>query len=263
MDLGIKGRIALVAASSKGLGRAAAEALAREGAHLVLCARNADALEATAEELRNAAGVEVLAVPTDLAKVGDIDELIREALDHFGPVDILFTNSGGRPPGRFWELEDEAWHQAVEGTLMAAVRLIRGVLPGMRERKWGRIICSTSIAAIQPIDNLLLSNAIFTSVHGLAKSLANTLAQEGITVNCISPGPVRTDRIQELAEHQAQEQGISVEEALAAWGSSTRMGRVGDPTEFGKTVAFLASEWASFITGSSIRVDGGAYGGLL
>lgn len=262
MDLGLKGKTALVAASSKGLGQAAALALAREGVNLTICAREEGPLNATAAEIRRTTGVEVLAVPTDLAKADGVENLIRTALKHFGHIDILFTNSGGRPPGPFWELSDADWQQAFEGTLMAAVRLIRGVLPGMRQQRWGRIICSSSIAAKQPLDNLTLSNAIFAAIHGLAKTLANNLATEGITVNCINPGPILTDRIRELSQAQAEREQISLEEALAAWGEATRMRRVGQPQEFGDVVAFLASERASFITGVSVLVDGGAYGGL-
>lgn len=262
MDLGLKGKRALVAASSRGLGKAAAQALAREGAHLVLCARDENVLHKTADELRQT-GVDVLAARADLAQAAEVEGLVARALDHFGGIDILFTNSGGRPPGLFWELNDDDWGQAVEGTLMAAVRLVRGVLPGMRERAWGRIICSTSIAGRQPVDNLTLSNATFAAVQGLAKSLANTLAQEGITVNCINPGPILTDRIRELARLQAEQGGISEEEALRGWGEATRIKRVGNPEEFGETVAFLASERASFITGTSVLVDGGAFGGLV
>lgn len=263
MDLGLKGKKALVAAASKGLGKAAALALAREGADVAICARNGDHLSATAEEIRGETGVEVLAVPADLARAADLERLIEATLGRFGRVDILFTNSGGRPPGLFWELSDDDWRQAVEGTLMAAVRLIRGVLPSMRERKWGRIICSSSIAAKQPLDNLILSNAVFAAVHGLAKTLANNLATEGITVNCINPGPILTDRIRELSRAQAEREKISLEEALASWGQATRMKRAGEPMEFGEAVAFLASERASFITGTSLSVDGGAHAGLL
>jgi 3-oxoacyl-[acyl-carrier protein] reductase len=263
MDLGLKGKTALVTAASKGLGKAAALALAREGADLTICARTEGDLNATADEIRRTTGVEVLAVPTDLSKAADIDKLVQAALDHFGRLDILFTNSGGRPPGLFWELSDDDWYQAVEGTLMAAIRLIRSVLPAMREQRWGRIICSSSVAAKQPLDNLILSNAIFAAIHGLAKTLANNLATEGITVNCINPGPILTDRIRELSEAQAKRENISVEEALASWGQATRMKRAGDPMEFGNVVAFLASDRAGFLTGVSVSVDGGACAGLL
>lgn len=263
MDLGLSGKVALVTASSKGLGKATALALAGEGARLAICARSGKDLAAAADELREAGAPDVLSVPADLAKKGDIDRLLRTTLDHYRGVDILFTNSGGPPAGFFWEFDDEAWDQAVELLLMSTVRLIRGVLPGMRERKWGRIICDTSIAAVQPWDNLVLSNALRAGVHGLAKTLANNLATEGITVNCIVPGVIHTDRVDELTRMRAEKEGVSFEEAMVAMGERAPMKRVGHVDEFGAAVAFLASEHASFITGVSLRVDGGAYAGLL
>jgi 3-oxoacyl-[acyl-carrier protein] reductase len=263
MNFGLSGKVALVTASSKGLGKASALALAREGTKLAICARSKEDLDAAADEMRKAGAPDVLSMPADLAKKGDIDKLLKATLDHYGRVDILFTNSGGPPAGLFWEFDDQAWDQAVELLLMSTVRLIRGVLPGMRERKWGRIICDTSIAAVQPWDNLVLSNATRAGVHGLAKTLANNVAPEGITVNCIVPGPIHTDRVDQLVKVRVEQEGISLEEAMAAMGDRTAMKRVGHVDEFGAAVAFLASEQASFITGVSLRVDGGAYAGLL
>lgn len=263
MDLGLNGKVALIAASSKGLGKASAMSLAQEGAKLAICARNEGELNAAADEMREAGSPDVLAVPTDLTKEKDIDALLKATHDHFGQVDILFTNNGGPPAGMFWDFDDDDWEASVQLTLMSAVRLIKGVLPGMREKGWGRIICCTSIAAIEPWDNLVLSNAVRAGVHGLAKTLANNLAPEGITVNCINPGPIHTDRIEQLANNAVEEQGISFDEALNALGSRTAMKRIGQVEEFGATVAFLASEQASFITGSSVRVDGGAYSALI
>jgi 3-oxoacyl-[acyl-carrier protein] reductase len=265
MDLGLSGKVALVAASSKGLGKSSALALGREGVKLAICARGEEALNASADEMRQAGAPEVLSVQADLTKADDIDRLLKTVLDYYGQVDILFTNNSGPPAGLFWEFDDASWSQSVDLTLMSAVRLIRGVLPGMRENAWGRIICSTSIAAVQPGDwaNLVLTNSMRTGVHGLAKTLAHNLATEGITVNCIAPGPILTDRTDELARSRAEREGISYEEAVAAMGQLTALKRLGRVEEFGPAVAFLASEQASFITGVSLRVDGGEHVGLL
>jgi 3-oxoacyl-[acyl-carrier protein] reductase len=238
-------------------------ALAQEGAKLAICARGEEALNAAADGMRQAGAPDVLAMQTDLTDGDDIEKLVKTVLDHFGQIDILFTNNGGPPAGLFWDFDDDAWNNAVDLQLMSTVRLIRSVLPGMRERKWGRIICDTSIAAVQPWDNLVLTNATRAGIHGLAKTLANNLATEGITVNCIIPGPILTDRTDELAKAAVEQQGITYEEAVANMGKSTAMQRLGRVEEFGAAVAFLASEQASFITGSSIRVDGGSYTALL
>lgn len=265
MDLGLSGKVALVAASSKGLGKSSAMALAGEGAKLAICARGEEALEAAADEMRKAGARDVLAVQADLTKAGDIDSLVKTALDHYGQVDILVTNNAGPPAGFFWDFEDKAWTDALDLTLMSAIRLIRGVLPGMRERGWGRIICLTSIANLQPGDwpNLILTNTVRSGVQGTAKTLSHNLATEGITVNCVCPGPILTDRTDELAKARAEREGISYDEAVSAMGQLTGMKRIGHVDEFGPAVAFLASEQASFITGVSLRVDGGEYGGLL
>jgi len=263
MDLGLSGKIALVTAASKGLGKAAATALAQEGAKLAICSRSKDNVEAAVAELREAGAPDVLGVAADLSRKEDIDRLLKATLDHFGQVDILFTNSGGPPAGFLWDFDDDAWKDAVELLLLSTVRLIQGVLPGMRERGWGRIICDTSIAAVQPWDALVLSNSVRAGVHGMAKTLSNNVAAEGITVNCIVPGAIQTDRIEYLANAQAEREGISFEEAMASMGERSPMKRVGRMDEFGAAVAFLASERASYITGVSLRVDGGTYAGLL
>lgn len=265
MDLGLKDKVALVAASSKGLGKAAATTLAQEGAKITICSRDEKALNATADQLRQAGAPDVLVVPTDLTKAKDIDNLVKKTLDHFGQVDILFTNNAGPPAAYFWDLDDEAWSTAIDLQVMSTIRLIRGVLPGMRERKWGRIICDTSIAAVQPGEwaHLVLTTTVRSGIHGLAKTLAHNLATEGITVNCVAPGPILTDRTDELAKARAAREGISYDDAVAAMGQLTAIKRLGRVEEFGPAVAFLASEQASFITGVTLRVDGGEHTGLL
>lgn len=253
MDLGLKSKVALVAASSKGLGRAVAEELAAEGARLILCARGAEALEEARGKLEEA-GTEVCAVAADLSELDQVDRVIQVGLEAFGQIDILVTNTGGPPAGPFSQHGPEVWQQAVRQNLDSVVNLCRGVLPGMEERRWGRIINVTSIAVKQPVDGLILSNSVRAAVTGFARTLANEVAGSGITVNNVLPGYTRTDRLVQLAEKLGDGK---IEEAMATWESQIPMGRVGEPREFAAMVAFLASERASYITGTSIPVDGG------
>ncbi|MGQ9585184.1 MAG: SDR family oxidoreductase [Anaerolineae bacterium] len=263
MDLGLRGKAALVAASSRGLGRATAMELAREGAKVALCARNREELEAVAEAMRQETGAEVLAVPADLAKAADIHGLVSAVEARFGYVDILVTNAGGPPGGSFDDFDDAAWARAWELTLMSAVRLIRAVLPGMKARRWGRIVNITSVSVKQPIRDLILSNAYRTAVVGLAKTLATELAPLGITVNNVCPGWTLTDRVQELVGRQARQEGKPFEAVVEAITAGIPMGRMGKPEELAALIAFLASERAAYITGTTIPVDGGSVLGLL
>ena len=257
MDLGIRGKVALVAASSRGLGRASAEALAAEGVELVLCARGEEALRATAADIRRTAGVRVVDVVADVATQAGIAAVLSAAHREFGRVDILVTNGGGPPAGPFEAHAPEAWEAAVRANLTSVVELVRGVLPGMRERRWGRIVNVTSIAVKQPVDNLILSNSVRAAVTGFARTLANEVAPHGITVNNVMPGYTRTARVEELAGRTASLQGITPRAAIAAWESQIPMGRLGEPAEFGAMVSFLCSARASYTTGASIPVDGG------
>lgn len=257
MDLGIRGKVALVAASSRGLGRAVAEELAAEGADLVLCARNKDVLDETAASIRKTTGANVIAVATDVSDPAAIDHLWSAARDAYGRVDILVTNAGGPPAGPFESHPPSAWSDALRLNFESVVNLTRAVLPGMKERGWGRIINITSIAVKQPVDNLILSNSVRAAVTGFARTLANEVATFGVTVNCVMPGYTLTDRIAELADSNAKQRGTSVEAITGAWESQIPMGRLGTPREFAAMVAFLASERASYTTGASIPVDGG------
>ena len=257
MDLGLKNKIALVAASSQGLGRAVAEELAAEGASLVLCARDQKTLTETAAAIAESTNAHVLAVPADVTIVDDIKRLVAAGIERFGRIDILVTNAGGPPAGRFEQLTHEQWEQAIRLTLLSAVELARQVLPGMKARRWGRILNITSIAVKQPVENLLLSNSLRAGLTGFARTLANEVASDGITVNNVLPGYTRTERLDELAQMMAQKQGISPNEFRAKWEQEIPMGRLGEPHEFAALVAFLASERASYITGTSIQVDGG------
>ena len=263
MDLGLKGKTALVGASSRGLGRAVADELAKEGANLVICARTVAPLEEAGQWIHDATGADVVAVPADLTKPEDVERLVKTAEEDFGKVDILVTNTGGPPPGPFESHSAEAWSDAVEQNLNSVLNLTRAVLPGMKEAGWGRIINITSVAVAQPIDGLILSNAVRAAVTGFAKTLANEVAASGITVNNVMPGFTRTERLDSLAANIAETQGITVKEAFARWAAQSPMGRIGEPKELAALVAFLASERASYITGTSIPVDGGFIQALL
>jgi 3-oxoacyl-[acyl-carrier protein] reductase len=263
MDLGLKNKVALVAAASRGLGRAVAEELAAEGASLILCARDARALTETSNIIERNSGVQVLAVPADVAVVSDIARVVAAGIERFGRIDILVTNAGGPPAGRFEQITPEQWENATRLTLYSAIELARHVLPGMKERGWGRILNITSIAVKQPVENLILSNSLRAGVTGFARTLANEVAAEGITVNNILPGYTRTERIEDLAAMMAKKEGISAAEFQARWEEEIPMKRLGEPREFAALAAFLVSERASYITGTSIQVDGGWIRSLL
>jgi 3-oxoacyl-[acyl-carrier protein] reductase len=263
MNLGLTDKIAVVGASSKGLGRAIALGLAREGAKVTICARNKDALEATADDIRNQTDTEVLAVPTDVSQPEQVEHLINTTIDHFGGIDILVNNAGGPRAGRFDDLGAQDYQDAVQLNLMSTINLCRAVVPTMRERGSGRIINLTSVSVKQPVDNLMLSNMARTGVIGFAKTLATELAPDKILVNNVCPGIIFTDRIQQLATVRAEEAGITFDEALANMTADIPLGRIGDPDEFANLVVFLASERSSYITGTTIQVDGGMVKSLL
>jgi len=263
MDLGLAGRVALVAASSKGLGRAVAEELAAEDAHLVMCARGREALSEAAAAADAAGSGEVLSVPADLSDEASVRAVANAALERFGRVDVLVNNAGGPPAGPFESHSVEAWRAAIRLNLESALELTRLVLPGMKERGWGRIVNITSVAVKEPVDGLILSNSVRAAVTGWARTLANEVAPFGVTVNNALPGYTVTDRLLELAEAVSSEKGVSTEAVRASWEASIPMGRLGEPREFAALVAFLASDRASYITGRSITVDGGRTRGLL
>jgi 3-oxoacyl-[acyl-carrier protein] reductase len=263
MDLGIEGRVALVGGSSRGLGRAVADALAAEGCDLVLCAREPESLERARAEVAAASGRRIEAVAADLATADGCRGLVDAALAAFGRVDILVTNTGGPPAGAFEAHDAETWTRAQALLLESVVHLVRGVLPGMRQRRWGRILTITSIAVKQPVEGLVLSNTLRAGVTGLARTLANETAADGITVNNLMPGYTRTERLTELVSHMAQSKGIPEDEVEKVWKAETPAGRLGEPAELAAMVAFLASERAAYVTGQSIAVDGGWIRSLL
>jgi len=255
-------RIALVCAASKGLGRASAEALARDGFRVVICARGEEALSRTAAEL-TAAGAEVLPIAADLSRAADIDRVLAGTVAAFGGLDVLVTNTGGPPSGPFMALDECAWTHAIDSLLLSVVRLCRGAIPLMQARGGGRIIHITSISVKQPIQGLVLSNALRSAVTSLAKTLAVELAPYQILVNCVAPGYTRTDRIVELSGQAAAREGVEPEVVEERTVSQIPLGRMGEPNEFAAVVAFLASPAASYVTGVTIPVDGGWTRGLV
>lgn len=263
MDLGLGDKVALVTAASKGLGRAIAEELAAEGATVGMCARGEPALVAARDEIVSRTRSNVHAFVADVSQRDGIQRATSIMLERFGRVDVLVTNAGGPPAGPFESHDWDTWQRAVDLTLRSAVELTRAMLPGMRERKWGRILNVTSIAVKQPVDGLMLSNAIRAAVTGFARTLANEVAPHGITVNNILPGYTRTERVEQLNAANAKREGVSVEQVANRIEAQIPMRRLGEPREFAALAAFLASERASYITGQSIAVDGGWIRALL
>ncbi len=263
MDLGLKGKVALVAAASKGLGRAVADELAAEGCKVVICARDGAVLKQTATEISDRHSADVLPVEADVSTSAGVRALHAAAVAKFGSLDIVVTNAGGPPSGKFEDIPLEEWERAFHLTLMSAVEIVYLALPAMKERKWGRILNITSIAAKQPVDNLILSNSLRAAVTGFARTLANEVAPFGITVNNLLPGYTLTDRVEQLTRASAAKEGVEVSEVLARWESQIPMKRLGEPREFAALAAFLASDRASYITGQSIGIDGGWIRSLL
>ena len=263
MHLGLEGKVALVAAASRGLGRAIAEELASEGAALGICARGEDALRAARDQIAERAGATVHAVAADVSMREGIARVTREVLERFGRVDILVTNAGGPPAGPFESHDWEAWQRSVDLTLRSAVELTRAVLPGMRQRRFGRVIHVTSLAVKQPIDGLMLSTSIRAAVTGFARTLANEVASDGVTVNTLLPGFMNTERVVELNEITAAREGVSVETIEARTRARIPTHRIGEPRELAALAAFLASERAGYITGQALAVDGGWIQSLL
>ena len=264
MDLGLRDKVAIVMAASKGLGRACAAALAAEGARVTIGARGAQALEKTALEIQQATRSRVLAVPTDVTKAGDVEAIVTATVREFGRIDILVNNAGGPPAGKFESFGDAQWQAAFELNLLSTVRLVRLVLPHMRKTGSGRIITIVSTSVKQPIDGLILSNAIRSGVVGLAKTLSVELAPDNITVNNVCPGRILTDRLRQIYHiNERVQQGVSEEAVLKEMAQDVPMGRVGKPEELGALVAFLASQQAAYITGTTIQVDGGLVRSLL
>lgn len=262
MDLGLKGKIALVTASSKGIGKAAAEELASEGCKIAICSRTKDDLERLSDELKRKYSVDVLWSVCDLNKAADIENTVKVVQKQFGRIDILVNNCGGPSAGFFKDFGDEEWATAFEQVFLSAVRFSSLIVPGMIAKQWGRIINITSVSVKQPIDNLILSNSFRSGLIGFAKSLSNEYAKYNITVNNIAPGYTLTNRLYDLAVSRAKHSGLSHEEVLSDMAKQVPMNRLARPEEVGAITAFLCSSQAGYITGNTIHVDGGWVKGL-
>jgi 3-oxoacyl-[acyl-carrier protein] reductase len=262
MNLGLKDRVALVSASSQGIGRATAEAFAAEGCRIAMCARNEQTLQAAAEKIRREYKAEVLAEPFDVADASAVSRFVAGVAEKFGGVDICVTNAGGPPAKGFLAASLEEWQRALELNFLSAVYFAREVIPYMQRKRWGRIITLTSITTKQPVTDLVLSNAVRAAVVGLVKSLANEFGKDGILVNNVGPGFTATDRLKELSTARASASGKSEQQIMEGWAAEAPLGRLGEPREVADTIVWLASERASYITGQTLLVDGGMYKGL-
>jgi 3-oxoacyl-[acyl-carrier protein] reductase len=261
MDLGVKGKVALVCASSHGLGFATAARLAREGASVVICGRNADAVDFARGQIA-ADGGKATGIAIDLTSAGDRVRLIREVNEALGPIDIAVLNTGGPPTGTFDSIGLDQWQDAYRSLVETVVHLSQLVLPGMVEKKWGRVLAVTSFVARQPADLMALSNSLRAAVIGVMRTLANEYGPHGITVNSILPGYILTDRMRKVARAQAEAKGLPADQAFDRIAANIPLGRLGDPDEFGNLAAFLVSEAASYVTGTAITIDGGLSKGV-
>jgi 3-oxoacyl-[acyl-carrier protein] reductase len=262
MDSGLKNRVAVVAASSQGIGRATAEGFAAEGCRVAMCARNEATLTQAAEAIRKRYGVEVLAEAFDVTQAPAVHGFVEEVAARFGGVDICVTNAGGPPAKGFLAASNEEWQRAVELNFLSTVYFAQEVIPHMQKKKWGRIVTITSITTKQPVADLVLSNAVRAAVVGLVKSLANEFGKDGILVNNVGPGYTATDRLKDLAASRSKASGKTQQEIFEGWASDAPLKRLGEPREVADTIVWLASERASYITGQTILVDGGIYKGL-
>jgi len=262
METGLRNRVAIVAASSQGIGRATAQAFAAEGCKIAMCARNEGALQAAAGGIRQQHKVDVFAQALDVTNADAVHDFVEAVVTKFGSADICVTNAGGPPAKGFLATSLDDWHKAVESNFLSAVYFAREVIPHMQKRRWGRIVTITSITTKQPVLELVLSNAVRSAVAGLVKSLANEFGKDGILVNNVGPGFTATDRLKELAKVRSAASGKSQQEIFDGWAVDAAQKRIGEPSEVADAIVWLASERASFVTGQTILVDGGAYKGL-
>lgn len=262
METGLKNRVAIVAASSQGIGRAAAEGLASEGCRVAMCARNPQTLEAAAGQIQKQYGAEVFAQPLDVTDPEAVHRFVAAVVSRFGAADICVTNAGGPPAKGFLAATLEEWDKAIDQNFLSTVYFARAVIPHMQRKHWGRILTITSVTTKQPVADLVLSNAVRAGVVGLVKSLANEFGKDGILVNNVAPGYTATDRLKNLAKARSASQGKTEKEVFEAWAADAPLKRVAEPREIADAIVWLASERASFITGQTILVDGGTYKGM-
>jgi len=262
METGLKGRVVIVAASSQGIGRATAEGFAAEGCRVAMCARNAHVLDAAADKIRKQFGVETLTAAFDVTHPGSVHTFVDSVAEKFDSVDICVTNAGGPPAKGFMAASIEDWRKAVDANFLSTIYFARAVIPHMQRKHWGRIVTLTSVSVKQPVPDLVLSNAVRAAVVGLVKSLSNEFGKDGITVNNVGPGYTATDRLKELAKARSTASGKGEDEMFVSWANDAALKRVAEPREVADAIVWLASERASFITGQTILVDGGAYKGL-
>ena len=257
MDLGLNNKIVLITGASKGIGKAIATNFSMEKSNVFICSRNLDKLKIVAENIEKKTGTKVYPIQADLEKIEDIKNMIEKIINKFGKIDILVNNTGGPPSVKFEDTSINHWKKAVDQLLLSNINCCYQVIPVMKKQGWGRIINMTSIAAKQPIDNLILSNSIRAGIHGLTKTLSNELANFGITVNAVCPGFTLTDRVIELAKSNALKSGNNYKDIIKQWESQIPIGRLANPDEIANLVVFYASEKASYITGNVTQVDGG------
>jgi len=262
MELGLRGKVAVVAASSQGIGRATAEAFAAEGCRVAMCARNERTLALAAEDIRKQHRAEVFDRSLDVTDAAAVRQFVEAVVAKFGAADICVTNAGGPPAKVFLAATVEDWHKAVEANFMSTVHFAREVIPHMQRRRWGRIITITSITTKQPVADLVLSNAVRAAVVGLVKSLANEFGKDGILVNNVGPGFTATDRLKELAKSRSAASGTAEQDIFDGWAADAPLRRLGEPREIADTIVWLASERAAYVTGQTVLVDGGMYKGL-
>lgn len=262
MDLGLKGRGVIVAASSEGIGLATAQAFAREGAQVAMCARTEKTLMDAAEKIRQETRAEIMAQPLDVTDAAAIQQFTEHVAKQFGRIDVCVTNAGGPPAKNFLSISTDEWRRAVEMNFLSVVYMARAVIPYMQRHRWGRIITITSVSVKQPVPDLIMSNAVRSAVVGLVKSLSNEFGKDGILVNNVGPGYTATERLKELAGTRALASGVPVEKIYEQWAADAPVRRVGEPQEIADLIVWLASERASYVTGQTVLADGGIYHGV-
>ena len=262
MDLGLKGRGVIVAASSQGIALATAEAFAREGAQVAMCARNESTLREAADKIRTETGAEVYAAALDVTDSVHVQHFVEDVAKRFGRIDVCVTNAGGPPAKNFLSISPDEWRKAVELNFLSVVHLAKAVIPHMQRHRWGRIVTITSVAVKQPVAELIMSNAVRAAVVGLVKSLSNEFGKDGILVNNVAPGYTATERLQELAGVRALAAGTTPDQIYQSWAAEIPLRRLGDPKDIADVILWLGSERAAYVTGQTILADGGIYRGL-